>query len=97
MADEHDVLEALWKLGNTPDEVVVSLKKKRVRGKRGCPEGCPLTNYIRKLFKQDLEVTGTAVHVSDDSWDEVAVLPRAFQLFVRLFDEGHYPELEEKP
>lgn len=102
-ADADGVLEALARLGGTPDEVAAELARLGCRGHVGICVTCPLAHYLERL--PDLDYTdadaGYAIEVLSDtvivrfaSAGTVAVvLPPAVAEFAERFDYGAYPQL----
>ena len=102
-ADADGVLEALARLGDTPDEIAVELARLGCRGQVGICVTCPLAHYLERL--PDLDYTdpdaGYAIEVLTDSVivrfaaaGTVSVpLPAAVAEFAERFDYGAYPQL----
>lgn len=90
-------LEELLKgLGDSEPEVFSNLKKKGIRGERGCAHNCVLANYLQKELGEVVGVDGFEASTYDGYYSkERAKLPEPVSLLVRRFDKGMYPELEE--
>ena len=78
-------------LGNSPDAVARTLKRRGCRGARGSFTLCPVAVGLERRFRVDVLVrpdvicfsTGPSVRTSTAVWT-----------FIRRFDRGDYPELE---
>lgn len=96
MTLEDEVLAALAELGDTPDKVADSLKAQGIKGY--CCDGthCPVGKYLNGKFPRK-KLHASATHICDHTFGARLVqTPRAIAVFVRLFDEGKYPDLIDK-
>lgn len=92
--------EELWAiivgLGDTPDRIAKTLREKGIKGVRHERCDCPIARYVRHVAGGGLysvSVHNSSVHHEHNRWS--LPLPPAVDRFVRAFDGGKYPELEE--
>lgn len=84
--------EVLGRLGNTADEIAESLAAKACKGRQGSPSSCPIANYIKDQFPQ------SQVHVEarhSDLNGKCTSHTYAVEQFIRDFDAGRYPQLNQ--
>ena len=89
-----ELQRALVALGDTPEQVYLTLKQKGVTGNRTSFCNCPLANYLKDRYQPTfISVTGRRVTL-----DECSVYsPEAVRLFISNFDAGfEYQDLLEK-
>lgn len=74
-----------------------TIKRSGVRGVRCHAKCCPLALYLKEGLNIYCHVTDLGVMVRDPKQDSSAYieLPMPLQQFVKNFDDGKYPELEE--
>lgn len=93
MITERAILNKLRSLGVTEYAVYISLKAKRIKGKKGTPAQCPVANFLREEFPSANMCT---VGITTCAVDKVHVgQPQAVAKFRRSFDYGSYPDLEQ--
>lgn len=92
---EKDISNKLLALGNTPDEVAANLNKFGVKGIRKKSCYCPIANYVSGLIGKEIAVNCYVI-LSLTDWESVTINNDVVSVFVRNFDRGKYPELEEK-
>lgn len=85
---EYMVLD-LEDLGDTADEVAVTLARYGVTGLRGKVRECPIARWATNLYGEPVSVGCESM--SAITWE--VSLPEAVVDFVRRFDDGLYPEL----
>lgn len=93
MGDREAMLELLEGLGGTADEVAAALAARGVTGRRGESCRCPIAALLSR--ESGVAVTVGVATVSSDG--RPCELPPACREFVRRFDLGMYPSLEEVP
>jgi len=98
--DTKGIRAALDKLGSTSEEVAEKLKEKGVKGARRSVGTCPIAIYLwREGFKWENGV-GTMIVggscISDNPRADLMATPGVVADFIRDFDRGNYPELEER-
>ena len=91
---------ALRSLGTTADEVAASLEKLGVLGQRQHGEHCPLARYLTECFGKKAFVGHDDVAIPRHDKPQLASevldrLPVGSYHFVRQFDGGAYPMLDE--
>lgn len=84
---------ALKALGPTSQAVAANLAKRGVKGRTGA-KSCPLANYL-KLRGFTKPIVGRQHYWLRDGREPSRYLPFHLQVFVRKFDAGMYPELQE--
>jgi hypothetical protein len=93
------VLDYLRSLGDTPDAIADTLAQLGVRGEPDDPFACPLVVALTDhsgLGIDEVSVTQDGIEWGYRGAYEWAPTPLACAAFIARFDEGHYPDLEEK-
>lgn len=89
----YNVEKFLNGLGNSPDEVAQTLKKRGIKGIAVKANSCPVAIALKRRWpKRDISVVSTRIYF-DRSYDYFARTPQGVERFIRMFDEGQYPEL----
>lgn len=105
MSEYDDIKEALAELGDDSREVGVKLTDLGCTGYRGEGSECPVFKYLTDTKGIDgiERVVGDEVWVHDEPIESLqqlpdvrVPLPDSVRLFVREFDNGDWPELEER-
>ena len=88
------IKDALAKLPNSSYEIAATLEKLGIQGYKKSLSACPLARYITKTCNVDTFVMWNRISV----WGDVCYLPtdRSISQFIKDFDSGHFPEIEEK-
>jgi hypothetical protein len=93
MTLNQQVREALEALGNEPKIVASRLQEAGFHGKRRNSEECPIANFVNKRF----ELLGVEVGLDHIEYPFGKIeLPPVITQFVKNFDNGCYPQLQEK-
>lgn len=82
-------LAKLAKLGGTKAAVAASLKRRRIKGNHSAC-GCPIAKYAKAM-----SATLTIIEWWGPNLDVFVPTPRPIAAFIRAFDRGEYPELEQ--
>ena len=90
MITEQQALELLNGMGKTADEVAAFLTEKGIKGNHATGFTCPVNNY---LISQGGETTA-AIYEYYVCLHIVMLVPKPVYKFIRAFDDGKYPELE---
>lgn len=105
VSEYDDILEALAELGDDSREVGVKLIGLGCTGYREEGSECPVFKFLTDVKGIDgiERVISDAVWVDDDPIEEperlpavTVPLPEQVRQFVREFDNGDWPELEER-
>lgn len=93
---------ALSKLGNTPDDIATLLSQCGATGQRNNSHNNPITEYLNMIMPTGfgtLRGVGTgAVLIDNVPGDDRGICfdtPPPVAAFLRKFDQGDYPELED--
>ena len=94
---EGDVVNKLKELGDIP---VVKLREMNIKGDHNC-EDCPIGRYLKGAFPDLFPgVCKYNISLYTDETKRYRVVsittPAAIAVFINLFDNGYYPELEEE-
>jgi hypothetical protein len=95
-----DALADFFPRRDGPDRVALALRALQVQGTRGAGAACPLANCIRQAVGwqgglyvgRDVVLIGFAGRPAGAS----ITSPPAVGEFIRRFDQGRYPSLEQK-
>jgi hypothetical protein len=95
----ESILKTLRVLGNKPDDIAASLRRKRVRGSPCESYNCPIANYLKRRY-------GLEHFLADDVLASTRCIvvgaacrvetPRVVVRFMNGFDKGKYPYLISK-
>jgi hypothetical protein len=94
------IRELLGQIGSTSAQIAETLAGRNITGLREDPHCCPIANLITAdvpgadWWKQEEFMVDGLDVVTPDGEIEV---PDAVRLFIRDFDDGLYPELEDEP
>lgn len=86
-------------LGTSVKSIRQNLKKMKIKGDRSEVGSCPLANYLQARGFDEVSVDGDVevYNIGGASESFHFSLPQAFHDFVSQFDDGKFPELDEKP
>lgn len=90
------VIALLSALGESKEAVALNLSLQGFRGARGCPGGCPISNYLKKFYPHaPLKVGNTLIEGCVDGY---LLLNRidlfGVSQFIEAFDDGKFPNLD---
>jgi hypothetical protein len=85
---------ALNDLGETSAQVAQTLRTKGIKGRAVGARSCPIFNYLKSFGYHGAGVTRQ--HVTDEEGNTLAGTTPAVHNFISDFDQGLYPDLEEK-
>lgn len=89
---ESEVLDALSRLGTTPDEIAETLHVKGIKGYKGQAYSCPLANYFKSTFPEAHCVSvGSRICIDEQGLPH----PSHVRAFIEYFDKGSFPQLEQ--
>jgi hypothetical protein len=95
----NELAKALEDLGETLEEVYTKLKEAGIKGRQTVCSMCPIANYLSELgFRSPKVGIGAGIDAGSPTTDEIYLgVPHteATKQFVRAFDDGHFPDLEE--
>lgn len=86
------IFDPLAHLGKTPDEVAMSLAAEGIKGIRGKSQDCPIARYVATIYPEWFTVGLNTIITHGQS----VYLPESIVAFIRRFDKGFYPELDEE-
>ncbi len=94
----QEAAEKLAQLGNTSEEIAAKLRIVGIKGRRQEPKSCPLTHYLVQVDPRFRNFRIGNITVYDGTLDyEAGVdMETPVRQFVRDFDDGKYPYLEEE-
>ncbi len=85
--------EALNALGNTTENIALTLQSMHIQGKRNNPLTCPVSLYLLLHGIRNPSVSMSNIVYDADQDRRIIPTPDAVSEFVRLFDTGSYPQL----
>lgn len=87
-------LKPVTDLGETPDAIAKSLKRKRIKGTLEDPQSCPLAHLLADFYEVygDTEVGQRGIVINGLSIPE-KYIPKRVQQFITNFDNEKYPNL----
>lgn len=88
--DERLLDETLDGLGSSASQVADTLRAQGITGRPGQTSSCPVANYLRRRFGDDVVVREDSIRVGATS----VVTPSTVYEFVWNFDHEFYPDLE---
>lgn len=97
--NNRQLRNALKGLGDSPSTVRDTLLAEHALGYQEDGTSCPLANYLHEKFPEAIFTVGpiSILYWTEgsplDILDAMVDCPEAVSLFVRRFDNGHYPEL----
>lgn len=88
--------QAVKSLGETPEEVLLALREKGVKGYRRMAGSCPVAKYLNACGFPNVTVCTSAKCYRDGSKEadseQSIYLPSGVQKWICDFDDGKYPE-----
>ena len=90
------LLLALKELGTGKNKIAESLKAKKISGKVGSSNECPIAIFTKKLFPKAIKIcVGESIDVCFEKkdFDFSVVTPKLIGQFIDDFDETKYPDL----
>jgi hypothetical protein len=103
--NRSEALALLNSLGDTPEQVADALLAQKIKGIPGSTADCPISNCLRSHGAICVDTTPRRIFLQDWSDDLVVQPPRAVAIygipeaisqFIKMFDEGKFPNLEDK-
>lgn len=96
-ARSDKLLAALKELGTGKNKIAESLKVKKIRGKMGDSDECPMAVFVKKLFPKatGIQVDAASIDVSfeKEDFNFSVVTPKLIGQFIDDFDSEKYPDL----
>ena len=90
---------ALKELGSGKNKICATLEAKKILGKQGDVNECPIARYVKKVFKNaiDVNVDQDEIEVTLPKGSICVTPPKAVSNFIVDFDEGeYYKHLDEE-
>lgn len=97
MLTEDAIVNALRRLGDTPDQVARTLTEMGIKGRQEDSMSCPLANYLRRELRVERASVfqWAIVHLPNGQGFSPNTPDPAYK-FAVLFDKGEYPQLIEE-
>ena len=99
MIDDDRVNKLLNMLGDSPEKVADTLRKKNIKGRIGSRSSCPIANYLHRYHPGRVSVSQLMARFYEKSGGTERqmqiYLPDQLRDFVGRFDAGEYPDLIE--
>jgi hypothetical protein len=96
MKTQQDLINDLDALGSTPTEVAENLLQLGCTGRKNSSCSCPVANYLKlKGYSHPsvFDETDPTIYIDLEKYPLCLTAPVA--TFIRAFDRGLYPDLEE--
>lgn len=91
------LITALKELGTGKNKIAESLKAKKIRGKMGNSDECPIAIFVKKLFPKSTDITvdsdSIEVGFENPEFDFSVKCPSAVGKFIDEFDGEKFPDL----
>jgi hypothetical protein len=71
-------------LGTTPDEAADAIRARKIKGKVGSPNCCPVSNFLHEMGFKDVSCDYDGIHADG----EVVMMPMHLIQLIAAFDLG---------